>query len=101
LHPIGTPELRRFGLNADFIEANGLTWIEGLEASSGGDLANPRHKEHKKAYVQDYLQKFGARKVEANTLVVRPEQGRQLCRDAILKYIDQDGIAEYEEALGF
>lgn len=91
--------IERFGLNADFIEANNLTWIEGLETSSGGDLAKSTHKEHKKAYVQDYLRKFGARKVEANTLVVRPEQGRQLCRDAVIKYIDQDGIAEYESAL--
>jgi hypothetical protein len=49
--------------------------------------------------VQDYLRKFGARKVEANTLVVRPEQGRQLCREAIIKYIDQDGVDQYESAL--
>ena len=27
--------IERFGLNADFIEANGLTWIDGLQTGSG------------------------------------------------------------------
>jgi hypothetical protein len=91
--------IERFGLNADFIEANDLTWIDNLETSSGGDLASPNHKDHFKPYAQNYLQRFGARKVEANALVVRPEQGRQLCRDAIVKYIDDDGIAAYQTDL--
>jgi hypothetical protein len=91
--------IERFGLNADFIEANDLTWIDNLETSSGGDLASSSHKDHFKPYVQNYLQRFGARKVEANALVVRPEQGRRLCRDAVIKYIDADGIAEYQAAL--
>ena len=89
----------RFGLNADFIDSNNLTWIDGLETSSGGNLADPRHEDHNKPYVQNYLQRFGARKVEANALVVRPDQGRQLCRDAILRYIDEDGIDRYRRAL--
>lgn len=89
----------RFGLNADFIDSNNLTWIDGLETSSGGNLADPRHEDHNKPYVQNYLQRFGARKVEANALVVRPDQGRQLCRDAILRYIDEDGIDRYRRVL--
>jgi hypothetical protein len=89
----------RFGLNADFINANGLTWIDNLETSSGGNLADERHPDHKKPYVQEYLKRFGAQKVEANALVVRPQQGRQLCRDAITKYIDPHGIVAYEDAL--
>jgi hypothetical protein len=70
----------RFGLNADFVEAHNLTWIENLETGSGGRLDDPRHPDHYKQYVQSYLAQFGARKVEANALVVRPQAGRDLCR---------------------
>jgi hypothetical protein len=91
--------IHRFGLNGDFIDANNLTWIDGLETSSGEDLADRTHKDHFKPYVQSYIQRFGARKVEANALVVRPVEGRQLCRDAILEYVDEDGIDAYEAAL--
>jgi hypothetical protein len=91
--------IERFGLNADFIDANNLTWIDGLETGSGSDLADPRHNDHDKPYVQNYLRRFGARKVEANALVVRPEQGRQLCRDAILQYVHDDGIDAYRRGL--
>lgn len=80
----------RFGLNSDFIEQHGLTWIDNLETASGRRLDDPRHPDHGKAYVQDYLSEFGVRKVEANALVVRPEGGRDLCRRAILQYIDED-----------
>jgi hypothetical protein len=41
---------------------------------------DPRHTDHGKAYVQDYFRRYGARKVEANALVVAPELGRDLCR---------------------
>jgi hypothetical protein len=89
----------RFGLNADFIKAQGLTWIDGLETGSGKDLADPRHPDHFKPYVQDYLRQFGARKVEANALVVRPEAGRELCRQAILRYLPEDAPERYGKAL--
>jgi hypothetical protein len=89
----------RFGLNIDFIEAYNLTWIDGLETGSGMDLEDEDHQDNKKAYVQDYIQQYGARKVEANALVAHYEAGRQLCRDAIEQYIDQDGIKRYEKAL--
>jgi hypothetical protein len=89
----------RFGLNYEFIEANNLSWIDNLETSSGGRLDDPRHRDHLKTYVQDYIQRFGARKVEANALVVRPMEGRRLCRDAILKYVPARSLADYEAAL--
>src|SRR5262249_47821811 len=79
--------IERFGLNADFIEEQGLTWIDNLETGSGGRLDDPRHPDHGKSYVQSYLARFGARKVEANALVVRPEAGRELCRQAILRHV--------------
>jgi hypothetical protein len=49
--------------------------------------------------VQGYLQRYGARKCEANALVVRPEAGRELCRQAILPYILDSGVEEYEPEL--
>jgi hypothetical protein len=71
--------IERFGLNADFIDANNLTWIDNLETSSGRRLDGDRHPDHYKPYVQDYLRRFGAKKSEANALVVAPEAGRRLC----------------------
>jgi hypothetical protein len=90
----------RFGLNLDFVKEHDLTWIDNLETGSGKDLADPNHPDHYKPYVQDHMEMCGgARKVEANALVARPEAGRDLCRRAILKYLDLDGIRRYEERL--
>ena len=89
----------RFGLDYNFIERNGLTWIENLATGSGKSLADPKHPDHFKAYVQTYLRRFGARKVEANALVARPEAGRELCRQAILRYVPGNAIAKYEARL--
>jgi len=84
----------RFGLDFDFIEANSLSRIDNLETSSGRSLADPRHPDHLKPYVQDHLRRFGARKVEANALVARPEGGRELCRQAILRYVPEGAVGE-------
>jgi hypothetical protein len=91
----------RFGLNLDFIEEQGLTWIENLATAAGKyPLDDPRHRDHSKPYVQDYLRRFGVRKVEANALVVRPEAGRNLCRQAILKYVSRPILRAYQRRLG-
>lgn len=93
-------EIERFGLNYDFIMENGLTWIDNLETGSGGRLDDPGHRMHNAPYVQEYIERYGVRKVEANALVVRPEQGRQLAHDAIVKWIgDEDAPERYEERL--
>jgi hypothetical protein len=89
----------RFGLNYDFIQRHRLTWIDNLITGSGGDLADAGHADHFKPYVQNYLREFGARKVEANALVVRPEAGRKLCRDAILRYVPQTAVAKFQRRL--
>jgi hypothetical protein len=89
----------RFGLNFDFIERIGLTWIDNLETSSGKRLDDPRHRDHHKAYVKDYLSRFGARKVEANALVTRVAAARELCRQAILKYVSASAPAAYRVRL--
>jgi hypothetical protein len=77
--------ISRFGLNAGFIRLHRLTWIDNLETSSGQQL--------------DDIAKFGVRKCEANALVVVPEVGRTLCRDAILQHIDADAVTRYERKL--
>ena len=91
--------ITRFGLNADFIDANNLTWIDNLETSSGGRLDDEEHADHNKDYVQDYIAKYGVRKCEANALVVEPTIGRQLCRDAILAFVSISKVRNYEYRL--
>ena len=49
--------------------------------------------------MQDYIREYGRRKVEANALVVLPEIGRQLCRDAILRFIPADAPEKYRRKL--
>jgi hypothetical protein len=97
-----TPEnlvIIRFGLNADFIDQHGLTWIDNLETSSGERLDDPNHNDHDKDYVQHYIAKFGVRKCEANALVVVPEIGRELCRSAILEHVPANAPAKYQRKL--
>ena len=99
--------IRRFGLNAEFIDDNNLTWIDNLETSKGLDLADEDHDDHEFDYVQDYLammtERYGEglskRKCEANALVVRPEMGRQLCRDAILEHVSAGAVQRHERRL--
>ena len=80
----------RFGLNFDFIEENNLSWVDNLITGSGKNLASPKHPDHWKPYVQNYIKQYGVRKCEANALVVRVEQGRELCLDAVNKYVPDD-----------
>jgi hypothetical protein len=91
--------IERFGLNADFINAQRLTWIDNLETSSGKRLDDPKHRDHKQRYVQNYLSDYGARKCEANALVVRPQAGRDLCRAAINLYVPPTAPDDYRRAL--
>ncbi len=91
--------INRFGLNADFIEEHGLTWIDNLESGSGARLDDPKHRDYEKPYVQNYIREYGVRKVEANVLVVRPDAGRELCRQAILQYLSGDAPVDYERKL--
>jgi hypothetical protein len=91
--------INRFGLNYDFIQRQRLTWIEGLATGSGKDLAKSDHPDHHKKHVQDYISQYGAQKVEANALVVRPEAGRALLRETILRYLPADAPTRYEATL--
>jgi hypothetical protein len=86
----------RFGLNADFITRHQLSWIDNLETGRGADLGNSTHRLNDAAYVQEYISKYGARKVEANALVTRPEAARELIEAAIAKYIPNNWPARHE-----
>lgn len=88
----------RFGLNFDFIEEQGLAWVDNLETGSGKyPLDDPRHKNHNEPWVQDYIAEYGVRKCEANAIVTRIDAGRDLCRDAILKYLKKSHPAKHEK----
>lgn len=99
-----TPEnlnIERFGINADFIAAHRLTWIDNLITGSGKDLSDHCHPDHSKPYVQAYIRQFGKRKVEANALVVAPDAARNLCRNAIEKHLGSvdAAVEEFESRL--
>jgi hypothetical protein len=87
--------INRFGLNYDFITKNNLTWIDNLITGSKKNLADPKHKNFHMSYVQDYIKKYGVRKVEANAILIAKEQGRKLCRDTIEKYLGADAIKRF------
>jgi hypothetical protein len=92
--------IERFGLDADFIDRHGLVWIENLVTAKGEyPLNDRRHNDHFKPYVQDYLRKYGVRKVEADALLKVPEIGRELCRQAILKYVPANAPRRYRNKL--
>jgi len=90
-------EIIRFGLDAAFIKKYKLTWINNLITGSGKDLANPNHKNHHMAYVQEYIGKFGVRKCEANAIVPMPVIARELVKDSIEEYLDSGAIQRFEE----
>ena len=87
----------RFGLTADFIDHAGLLWIDGLETSSGGDLADQSHKHHWKDYVQSYLLQFGPRKCEANALIANRTAALALMRQTIWDWLDASGQEQWQE----
>ena len=80
----------RFGLNFDFIQEHGLSWIENLITGSGRqpDRSNP--------IVHRYIEQFGERKVEANAIVVIPDLARNLCRSDIERYLGPDVLVRFQ-----
>ena len=91
--------IQRFGLNYDFIIKNKLTWIDNLITGNTQklmDLSNPQHRNHYMPYVQSYLKKVGARKCEANAIVVVPKMGRAICEEAIISYLGKGADARFK-----
>ena len=79
----------RFGLNYDFIQKYDLTWIDNLVSGSG------KKPDFDNQIIQEYVEKYGERKVEANALVVMPDVARNLCRSAIEKYTGSQIIERF------
>ena len=90
-------KIDRFGLNYDFITANNLTWIDNLITASKKNLASPSHPNYYLSYVQEYLSEYGARKCEANALVVAPGSARDLCRQVIEGYLGVDSLERFQQ----
>ena len=86
----------RFGLNYDFIIDHNLTWIDNLITGRKLDLASPTHKNHFLPYIQSYLKKYGAQKVEANAVITMPNEAKKLVNDAITKYLGVDAIDRFK-----
>ena len=87
----------RVGLNASDIDELGLLWIDGLETSSGKDLASPSHPDFKSKPVQDYLSLYGARKCEANALLRCPKEAEKILLRAIKVHISESQLMAYQE----
>lgn len=80
-------EIVNVGLTEEQIDRLGLMKIDNLETGGGRDLSDPRHPDHYKPYVQDYISRFGVWKCEANALVGDPTGAKRLLEDAITQYI--------------
>lgn len=90
----------RFGLNETFINDNNIPWVDNLETSGNGPPLDDRnHEDHDKPYVRNWLNEYGARKVEANALVAHPDAARDLFRDTVHGYLGDKPKAEYEAAI--
>lgn len=88
------------GLTEAQIDALDLMKIDNLETGGGRDLSDPRHPDHYKPYVQDYIARFGVWKCEANALVGKPAQARALLEEAINQFIPRyhpDSVQEENE----
>jgi hypothetical protein len=89
--------VKRFGLDFNFIEDHDLSWINNLITGSGKNLASPDHPNFEMEYVQNYLADYGARKCEANALVINPEAGRDLCRRTIEGFLGEGALGRFQE----
>ena len=83
-------EVFNIGLTEEQIDDLGLMKINNLETGGGSDLSSPRHADHHKPYVQDYIRRFGVWKCEANALVSNPQGAEQIFEDAINRFIPWD-----------
>lgn len=100
----------RFGLNLDFIQDNGFTWIDNLITGSKGYIAAVEdgkivqgktkqgrpHPNFNMPYTQEYLKTVGVRKCEANVIVTLPHMARELCTKSIEQYLGQDALMRFK-----
>jgi len=82
----------RFGLNFDYIEEQGLTWIDNLESGSGKDMSLMDNR-----IVHNYVGQYGVRKCEANAVMRASarQPSLDLCQTAIEKYLGPDALKRF------
>jgi hypothetical protein len=90
-------EIRRIGLNHDFIQRYNIPSIDNLITARGGDLASPRHRNHRLPYVQKYLREYRARKWEAQALIQRPIEAQQLLKQELERLLGVDAKKRFED----
>lgn len=90
-------EVVNIGLTEQQIDELGLMRISNLETGGGRDLSDPRHPDHSKPYVQDYIARFGVWKCEANALVGNPRKARDLLESAINRFVPASHPDDAEE----
>lgn len=91
--------VERFGLTEEFIIENDLLWIDNLITGGKKDLSNPKHPDHNKPYVQEYIQKYGVRKCEANAILPISQIAQDQCEQTILKYLGNNCLDAYQDEL--
>ncbi|MHA1170221.1 MAG: hypothetical protein ACTSRU_20530, partial [Candidatus Hodarchaeales archaeon] len=87
----------RFGLDSDFIEEHGITWIDNLITGSKKNLASKSHHNHKMPYVQDYIKRFGVKKCEANAIVPMPKIARELVEGSITNFLGHNATGRFKK----
>jgi len=96
-------EVERIGLGYNFIQDNHLIWVENLKSSNPKKPAmnDPKSDVWKKNtyHIREYVAKYGARKCEANAIVVVPKLGEKMFQDYIDKWLGENAYKDYEEAL--
>jgi hypothetical protein len=90
-------EIKRFGLNYDFIIKNKYTWIDNLITGSGKNLASPLHRNNRLPYVKTYLRTIGEKKCEANAIVTTPKKAEELIRGEIESWLGKGARNRFAE----
>ena len=86
-----------FGLTYEFIEDNKLLWIDNLITGGKKNLADPKHPDHNKPYVKDYITKYGVRKCEANAILPIGNVAKRHCQDIIQGYLGVNPFETYKK----
>ncbi len=92
-------QFHRFGLNYKYIIDNNLVWTDNLITGSGKDLNDPYHKDHKLPYVQNYINQYGVKKVEANALLKNISKARDLMLTTINTIVKYSDLEAYNQQL--
>lgn len=90
-------EVVNIGLTEQQVFDLDLMRIGNLETGGGRDLSDPRHPDHFKPYVQDYMARYGVWKCEANALVGHPRKAEGLLETAINRFIPASHPADIRE----